>query len=183
MTTRTKVALMGFTWAALILAGVVASCAQAGEATLHCTVPSQFGGINWLYGAAPDSLIPLATTPTCDHVAQNLSPGMWYFAAKAFNTTGESPLSNIVSKEIAAPPPPTVLTLKTVGGEVYNTGSFDPVAWLVRKNKLYGTIAADVACDAARPAKDGWYRVSGASVAWTNPRARTSYPLAKCELR
>jgi hypothetical protein len=65
--------------------------------------------------------------------------------------------------------------------EVYNTGTFDPaVSWLVKRNKLYGTIPLGTECDEARPAKDGFYRVPASLVSWANPRAKTSYPLAYC---
>lgn len=177
-----------------LLAIVLVNRSEAGEVRLTCPAPTKntdntpltdLAGINWLYGTAPDKLLPLVTTPGCSHIAKNLTPGMWYFAAKAVNAGGnQSAQSNIASKTIAAdPPPPADKTLKTVGGEVYSIGSFDVTAWLVRKYKLYGTIKPDVACDAARPAKDGYWRVPGAQVAWTSTRAKTANPIARCELR
>jgi hypothetical protein len=156
-----------------VLAATLSNRAEAGETNLRCTPPTQntdgspltdFARISWLYGASPTTLVPAHTSPTCETTISNLTPGTWYFAAKALNSAGrESALSNITSTVIAAPPPP--LVLKVTETAVYNTGSFS------------------TPCDATKPAADGYYRVPGTLVKWTNSLARTPYPLARCELR
>lgn len=187
MSKDTQAALAGFLLAVMFM--MAGRAAHADTVALKCEPPTQnvdgsaltdLAGIRWLYGASPTALVVAKDTPTCETAIEGLSVGTWYFAAKAFTSAGaESNLSNIASKTIA----PVVLTLKTIGGDVRNTGTFDPKAWAVRSNKPYGTIAADVPCDPSRAAVDGWYRVPSAAVKWTSARAVTPYPLAKCELR
>jgi hypothetical protein len=174
-----------------VLAATLSNRAEAGETNLRCTPPTQntdgspltdFARISWLYGASPTTLVPAHTSPTCETTISNLTPGTWYFAAKALNSAGrESALSNITSTVIEAPPVP--LVLKVTETAVYNTGSFSTTAWLVRKNRLYGTIPIGTLCDASIPAAEGFYRVPGTAVKWTKPLERTPYPLARCELR
>jgi len=84
-----------------------------GSATLNWTPPTQnsdgsalvdLAGYKIVYGTSSSSLsqqIDLATAGLTSYVVQNLASGTYYFALKAYNTTGiESDLSNIASKTI-----------------------------------------------------------------------------------
>lgn len=131
-----------------------------------------------LSAAGPWMTLADVPFPSTQYWRRDVPPGTAYYAVRAVMTSGSiSPQTLARAPTVTLAPVPLVV----VAPEVYNTGSFDPsVSWLVKINKLYGTVALGTVCDENKPAKDGFYRVPTSAVVWTNPRAKTSYPLAKC---
>ena len=86
---------------------------QTGSATITWTPPTQntdntpitnLRGYRIYFGTSPGNLnqmLELANAGISSGVVENLAPGTWYFAVKAYNSSNvESDLSNVTSKTI-----------------------------------------------------------------------------------
>jgi len=172
-----------FALAALLFAGL----AHAGSAVLTCTPPTQntdgsaltnLAGYRFIYGTSPTTLsqtVQVATPATCGVTIPNLTAGTWYFAAKAYTTTGlESAASATVSKTIvdAPPNPPSGLTVSQV------------VAFAVVKQVdrfvfvRVGTVPANTVCDVTQPV-GAYYVVPRAAVTW-DANVKPDVVVAQC---
>jgi hypothetical protein len=92
---------------------VVRSTTTTGSATLSWTPPTRnsdgstltnLAGYRILYGNSPGSLtrtVQVANPGTSRYVVENLASGTWYFAVRAYSTSGaESSTSNTASKTV-----------------------------------------------------------------------------------
>ena len=92
---------------------VVRSTTTTGSATLSWTPPTRnsdgstltnLAGYRILYGNSPGSLtrtVQVANPGTSRYVVENLASGTWYFAVRAYSTSGaESSTSNTASKSV-----------------------------------------------------------------------------------
>lgn len=143
-------------------------------------------GYRLFYGTSASEMTQVKDIPATSKweptlTTLDLAPGTWFLSASLRDTSGRiSDPTSTLSLPIAGEPPPQS-ALVVIAPEVYNTGTFDPaVSWLVKRNKLYGTVPLGTLCDETKPAKDGYYRVPAAAVRWANPLAKTPYPLARC---
>lgn len=130
--------------------------------------------------SGPWTTLATVKAPTRTYKRQPVS-GTNYYRVSVVLVSSVSSDPSVTGSSTTVEPKPELPVLQVVENTVYNTGSFDPSVWLVRRNKVYGTVPLGTACDETRPAKDGLYRVPVSLVTWANPRARTQYPLAKCE--
>jgi hypothetical protein len=86
---------------------------STGSATLHWVVPTEntngtavtnLAGIRIYYGTSAANLnqvAQVASTSQTSYTVSNLAAGVWYFASRAYTTTGvQSALSSVVSKTI-----------------------------------------------------------------------------------
>jgi hypothetical protein len=130
-----------------------------------------------LYGTSASSLSQSATVsdPTARTTTiSSLSPGTWYFAVRAVNSTGaESDNSNVTTKSVSGAsaaqsvsitvtsptpvPPPTGGTLVTTATQVYDVVASGS-GWNPRA--VVGTIALGRTCSTALTATGGYYQVA-----------------------
>jgi len=86
---------------------------STGTATLHWVVPTEntngtaltdLAGVRIYYGTSASNLsqmVQMASTSQTSYTVSNLTAGVWYFASRAYTTTGvQSALSSVVSKSI-----------------------------------------------------------------------------------
>lgn len=75
-----------------------------GQATLSWAHDGLYtSGFRLVYGAQPDALtntVQLPDPTLRNYTLTNLTPGLYYFAIRAYNDSGESDLSNIATKTI-----------------------------------------------------------------------------------
>ena len=194
--------------------------------TLTCTWGSGSARINWtapttntngtaltnlarfrvLYGTSQSSLNQSVTVsdPTArTTTVSSLSPGTWYFAVRAVNSSGaESDNSNVTTKNVTGataaqsvaitvtsptpvPPPPTGGTLVTTATQVYDVvqsgSSWNPRA-------VVGTIALGRTCTSSFTATGGYYQVArtdgnmnGVTLNGTRPWSKSL--VARCAVR
>lgn len=104
----------------LLFVLLLARLVHAGEATLSCTAPTQnedgtplidLDGFKFYYGLTDGGPYPSEVDQPneniCGTVITDLSAGIYYFVATAYNAAGvESDLSNQASKTIASQPQP-----------------------------------------------------------------------------
>lgn len=179
-----------------------------GSASLQWTAPTRntdgstlttLAGYRIAYGTSAASLTSAIQVPspsTTNHIVGNLDAGTYYFGVRAYTSTGaESELSNIVSKAVTAgtetrsatrevtvtQPQPEPPVLQVVDTRVFNaTPDYSLLAF--RAGKQYGTVALGTRCDETKPVSGGWYPVPSGTVRWAS-RARTAYPIARCNVQ
>jgi hypothetical protein len=198
MRTDTKTAMAGFLLMVLLFAVIGAATAQTacpwnadcitwkpsdlkyttGE-TFPATELASYRIETATSTAGPWTVVANVLPPAVTYTRQPVS-GTNYYRVIVVLKGGAIAAPSNVDDSVTVQPSPNPVVIESV---VYNTGTFDPKQWMVRRNKVYGTIALDTECDGTRPAADGYYRVPVALVKWTNPLARTPYPLAKCEAK
>jgi hypothetical protein len=99
--------------ASLAAFSITVNAVSTGSATLSWTAPTRntdgstltnLAGYRILYGTSPNALtqtVQVANAGTTTYVIENLSPATYYFAVRAYTTTGaESDLSNVASKTV-----------------------------------------------------------------------------------
>ncbi|HEY5807776.1 MAG TPA: fibronectin type III domain-containing protein, partial [Povalibacter sp.] len=67
------------------------------------TALTTLAGYRVLYGTSASALnqtVELANPSLTSYVVDQLAPGTWYFAVKAYTSAGESAASNVASKTI-----------------------------------------------------------------------------------
>lgn len=144
---------------ALCLLGFIL-VANAGEARLSWAAPTQntdgspltnLAGYRVLYGPSPTTLNQTAQVTSTSFTVPNLAPGTWYFAVRAYTTSGvESANSNLASKVIppTVPNPPTALKVIETTAYRLDLGYADQV-----KIAKIGTVPLGIACKEARYAE------------------------------
>lgn len=181
----------------LALVGLIATRAQAADATLNWTLPTQrvdnspvtiseLKHTEIVYGLCAAGQLPATpasavfVSPATTGKITGLGYGTWCFAARVSDTDGLlSALTGVVSKIVLAPPKPPVLM--TVAVTVYEV-KIHPTQGLVA-GRAVGTIALGAKCyeDVAGGAFVGadLYGVKLASVKLDKP-PRSELLVAKC---
>jgi hypothetical protein len=125
----------------------------------------------------------------------SLAPGTWYFAVRAFNTSGvESVDSNVATKTVSGasaartvsititsptpvPPPPTG-TLRTTSVDVYDVLQQSNGSWSARA--VVGRIALGRTCSTAFTANGGYYQINTRDVTLNGVRPWSNILVARC---
>jgi hypothetical protein len=178
-------------WGAL-LACLLLNVAEAGEATLSWTAPTQLtdgttipatgdsalGGYKIYYGVDGQPLntvVDVVDETLRSYKVQNLGAGTWMFAMTAYLVDGrESGLSTTVSKVIAVAPPEPPTSLVVADGVVY--------AVVKRVDRFVmtpvGTVPAGTTCLVDQMI-NGMYVVPRSSVTWSGT-VRPDVVVATC---
>lgn len=180
----------------LAMLGLIATRAQAADASVSWTMPTQntdntpipatgsgsiaSSRVEWgsCIGTAFGTKAGEATVPApaTSYVVADLAPATWCFRAYAKNTFGvESGPSVVVSKVIVPPTPkPPVITVATLAYDLTSRGSI---------GRLVGKVPLGTACvgDVVKTWKDGstFYEVPRDSVTLTR-QPRSAIVVAKC---
>jgi len=126
-----------------------------------------------------------------------LTPGTWYFAVRAFNTSNvESDTSNVASKAITGataartvnititgttPPPnptPPTGTLRTTSVDVYDVLQGSNGTWSARA--IVGRIALGRTCSSAFTATGGYYQITRSDVTMNGTSPWSNILVARC---
>ncbi|HEU5138086.1 MAG TPA: fibronectin type III domain-containing protein [Steroidobacteraceae bacterium] len=124
-----------------------------------------------------------------------LTPGTWYFAVRAFNTSNvESDTSNVASKTITGataartvnititgttpPVPPPTGTLRTTSVDVYDVLQQSNGSWSPRA--IVGRIAIGRTCSTAFTANGGYYQITRSDVTMNGTSPWSNILVARC---
>ena len=153
-------------------------------------------GFNVAYGNSSNALTQVALVDDntrSSYTVQSLSPAIWYFAVRAFNTHQvESDDSNVAQKDVTGaraattapitiveappPPPPPTDTLQTTATRVYDVLRSGSRHVLGRQ---VGTIALGKNCVSTFKVGSNYFQVTRGDVSITrNPRSQTL--VARC---
>ena len=123
-----------------------------------------------------------------------LTPGTWYFAVRAFNTSNaESDSSNIATKAVtggtaartvnititaSTPVPPPTGTLRTTSVDVYDVLQQSNGTWSPRA--IVGRIAIGRTCSTAFTANGGYYQITRSDVTMNGTSPWSNILVARC---
>jgi hypothetical protein len=185
----------------------------AGTATVSWSPPTRntdgspltnLGSFVIVYGTSAGSMTQshvVSDVTAREATIQSLTPGTWYFAARARTTSNvESANSTVGSKSVTGataastvaititpttpppppppPPPPTDPKLVVTNPDVYDLVRYGSRTYIGRK---VGTIPVGTACDSTRRISS-WYRVARAQVTLTRT-PRSTDVMARCALK
>lgn len=180
----------------LVFVCILAAVAQAADAKLTCTAPTQntdgtpiTAALTYkAYWGTSATSLPNASAlagPGCagSVIVPDAAAGTsvtYHFAVTATAAGMESAKSNVATRAFTTPlPTPNPPLLLTTGGLVWQASpNYSNFGW--KLGAQVGSIAAGIQCDANRRIGEEYYRVTSAII-WT--AGKKDYVVAKCERR